>query len=529
MGQPVTLPKLQFFEASGKPIVAPREWEPAALEVGITPAQWKEGEIHLRLQGEPFSSAKVTPSWQDTVIVEWPRSGPGNYLIEVDSPAGPTSMTFTIESKKLSKEALACTIDALESGLPTSIAVGLQRLGGLQGIRLLPHREPTLEQEILHLRRAVRGLPNRPGLAQTLRSISRDPYRVFRSDDVWMRADRVRHPQPARLTLAVAAAGNVSEDGALLRLIDQRAEHTADVYENRLLKTFVQEVASRLRHLLPEVDDREAVRMQIEALNTELNTALRAATFLAEVTTPQDLPITLTMVLLNRPEYRAVLDGLVEFRRSVAVHLEEAALDAPLQDLPYLYQRWCLLEVIDAMNRAARERGYRVVEERLTRRRPGELIIDVLPTGKPLVRYRHDESGTEATLHHERTYNQASSPKSVSFPQRPDIVIEVQARYSAPRLFVFDPKYKLDSEGHDEENPVGRPKKTDIDKMHAYRDSIRWNGDRHVIEYAAILYPGPSKCFGTNVAALRAVGGHEAGLRRELDALLFRALTTNVL
>ena len=524
MGQPVTSPKLQFVDSFGEPIDVPREWEPATLEVGIPPAEWPGTQV--RLQGELFSAAKATPSWRDTVSIEWPRSGPGNYLIEIEAPSNSASISFTIRSEKLSREALARTVDALESGLPTSIAVGLQRLGGLQGIRLLPRRESTLAQEILRLRRAVRGTSRRLGLAQTLRSISRDPHRIFRSDDVWMRSDRVRRPQPARLALAVAAAGNISEDGALRRLIDQRVEHTADVYENRLLKTFVGEIASRLRRLLAEVADRETERTQLEGLNTELRDAERAATFLTEVSTPRDLPIVLTMVLLNRPEYRAVLDGLVEFRRSVAVHLEDAALDAPLQNLPYLYQRWCLLEVIDAVTRVAGERGYRVVEERLSRRRQGALFIDVLPMGEPLVRYRHDESGTEAALTHERTFDRAGSPRSVSFLQRPDIVLEVRARDSVPRLFVFDPKYKLDSEGQDEEGLAGRPKKSDIDKMHAYRDAIRGDEGRQVINYAAILYPGPSQHFGGNVAALQAVGGLESRLRMELDAVLASALAT---
>ena len=525
MGQPATSPKLQFVDASGEPTDVPREWEPSTLEVGITPGEWPGTQI--RLQGEHFSTAKATPSWQDTVYIEWPRSGPGNYLIEVVAPWGAASMPFTIRSEKLSREALARTIDALESGLPTSIAVGLQRLGGLQGIRLLPRRESTLAQEILRLRRAVRGTSRRPGLAQTLRSISRDPHRIFRSDDVWMRADQVRRPQPARLALAVAAAGNFSEDRTLRRLIDQRVEHTTDVYENRLLKTFVAEVAGRLRRLLAEVADREVELAQLTELTTELRSAELAATFLTEVSTPRDLPIVLTMVLLNRPEYRAVLDQLVEFRRSVAVHLEDAALDAPLQNLPYLYQRWCLLQVIDAMTHVAGEQGYRFVEERLSRRRQGALFINVLPVEEPLVRYRHDESGTEATLTHERTFNRQSSPWSVSFAQRPDIVLEVRSRDSVPRLCVFDPKYKLDSEGLDEEGLAGRPKKTDIDKMHAYRDAIIGENGKPAVEYAAILYPGPSHHFGGNIAALQAVGGREARLRVELDAVLARALTTS--
>ena len=529
MGQPVTSPKLRFVDASGEPTDFPREWEPSTLEIGIAPVEWHETQ--LKLQGELFSTAKATPSWRDTVTVEWPRSGPGNYLIELEAPSGSDSMPFTIRSGKLSSEALACTIDALESGLPTSIAVGLQRLEALQGIRLLPRRESTLAQEILRLRRAVRGTYRRPGLAQTLQNISRDPHRIIRSDDVWMRADRVRRPQPARLALAVAAPGNVSEDRELRRLIDQRVEHTADAYENRLLKTFVEEVASRLRRvrrLLAEVVQRETELTHLEDLSAELSRAERAATFLADVSIPRDLPIVLTMVLLNRPEYRAVLDGLVEFRRSVAVHLEDAALDSPLKNLPYLYQRWCLLEVIDAVTRVAGDRGYRVVEERLSRRRQAALFIDVLPMGEALVRYRHDESGTEATLTHERTFRRTGSPRSVSFPQRPDIVLEVRAPDSMPRLFVFDPKYKLDSEGLDEEGLTGRPKKSDIDKMHAYRDAIRGEGGKRVIEYAAILYPGASQHFGDNVAALEAVGGREAGLRMELDAVLCSALETSV-
>ena len=525
MGQLVTSPNLQFVDASGEPADIPREWEPSTLEVGLPPAEWPKSK--LRLQGELFSTAKASPSWRNTVYIVWPRSGPGNYFIEIEAPSGSASMRFTIRSEKLSNEALASTFDALESGLPTSIAIGLQRLGGLQGLRLLPRRESTLAQEMLRLRRAVRGTSSRQGLAQTLRSISRDPHRIFRSDDMWMRADQARRPQPARLALAVAAAGNVSEGYELRRLIDQRVEHTADVYENRLLKTYVEEVASRLRRLLAEVVERQVVFTQLEDLSKELSNAARAATFLSEVDTPRDLPIVLTMVLLNRPEYRAVLDGLVEFRRSVAVHLEDAALDAPLQNLPYLYQRWCLLEVIDAMTRVAGERGYRVIEERLSRRRQAALFVDILPIDKPLLWYRHDESGTETTLSHERTFRPHGSPRSVSYPQRPDIVLEVRRPDSMPRLFVFDPKYKLDSEGLDEEGLTGSPKKTDIDKMHAYRDAIRGVDDVRLVEYAAILYPGPSHHFGNDVAALEAVAGREAELRKELEAVLASALETS--
>ena len=337
-------------------------------------------------------------------------------------------------------------------------------------------------------------------------------------------ADRVRRPSSAPLALAVATAGKF-----LMTLVAQadltKSREHCGVYK-QASQSFVEEAAfPATTFFLAGVADGRQSYPTIRSSNTELRCPA-CPTFLTEVSTPQDLPVVLTMVLLNRPEYRAVLDGLVEFRRSVAVHLEDAALDAPLQNLPYLYQRWCLLEVIDTMTRVAAGQGYRVAEERLSRRRRGALFIDVLPMEEPLVRYRHDESGTEATLTHERTFDGKSSPWSVSFAQRPDIVIEVQARNSAPRLFVFDPKYKLDSEDHDEEGWVGRPKKSDIDKMHAYRDAIRGDGGRQVVDYAAILYPGPNQHYGDNLAALQAVGGCEARLRTELDEVLTNALTT---
>jgi hypothetical protein len=70
-------------------------------------------------------------------------------------------------------------------------------------------------------------------------------------------------------------------------------------------------------------------------------------------------------------------------------------------------------------------------------------------------------------------------------------------------LYLFDPKYKLDSEQNGEPGD-GRPKKVDIDKMHAYRDAIRGPDVRRLIRYAAILYPGRETRYGDRIEALSA-------------------------
>jgi predicted component of viral defense system (DUF524 family) len=97
----------------------------------------------------------------------------------------------------------------------------------------------------------------------------------------------------------------------------------------------------------------------------------------------------------------------------------------------------------------------------------------------------------------EPTFGVAGSPhRSITFPQRPDVVLAVRSTTGRERLYIFDPKYKLDSEYRNpsSDEPLdgnevhphqrSRPVKADIDKMHAYRDSIRDQKGERVTRYA---------------------------------------------
>jgi len=60
--------------------------------------------------------------------------------------------------------------------------------------------------------------------------------------------------------------------------------------------------------------------------------------------------------------------------------------------------------------------------------------------------------------------------------------------------------------------------------MHAYRDAIRNGNERHAVRFAAILYPGATKFFGSEVAALRSQPlGHDE-LGNALTTLLVEPL-----
>jgi predicted component of viral defense system (DUF524 family) len=378
----------------------------------------------------------------------------------------------------------------------------------------------------MRLRRAIDGSEARAGLARILRDLAADPYVVLQSTEVWLPRERVRRVHPARLAQTFAIGHDLDETGMPRRLPEVRVEHTPDVYENRLVRAFHDQVAARARRLQARLarTGMQTLADELAELMRTLGAARRSAEFLDEVSPPRVFPTKLTMVLLRRPAYRAALEGLLEFRRTVSVRLEDPALDAPLENLPSLYETWGTLQVIKALSEVAAKLGWEV-EERIFRRDSSGLYLHVLGSGRAALIARDRLSGTTVKLVPQRRYQRHGTPlRSVSYEQRPDIAIEIEHDRQPPRLLVFDPKYKLDSEELEGEITDGRPKKVDIDKMQAYRDAIRDTANEHAVEFAAIIYPGAAtERFGVGLAARAARPG--GGFEEDLQAVLERTMS----
>jgi predicted component of viral defense system (DUF524 family) len=327
-------------------------------------------------------------------------------------------------------------------------------------------------------------------------------------------------------------------------LPELRVEHTADLYENRLLKAFHKQVDARLRSVVNSSNsENQALRAEAATLLWALSAARREAAFLDEVSELTEPPSRLTMVLLKRSEYRSALEGFIEFRRSAVVRLDEPLLQAPLESLPVLYELWGTLQVISALQRVAESRGYRLVSEELFRQDAGQLWLRVLSAGRPALTMECPRTGRVLKLIPQRNYSAGSSTStehSVSFGKRPDVVIEVIDPSGEKELWIFDPKYKLrgstlgaaessedDVDGTDAAASA-IPKQVDIDAIHAYRDAIRGPGGGHVVRYAAILYPGPSQNYGDGLGALHADPADVALLQVELEGVLARCFGPSV-
>ena len=507
----------------------PAEWNRALIEVRVEAASiggsdWTD--LRLLRNGSLLPLRREEVGRRVRTVAPWPQSGPGHYDLRLKGPEGNRKARVSIWPKKITRGEYERLLEDLESKLPTQVAVALQNAGGLAGIELTRQEGSTLAQELLRLRRAIEGTGEHAGLAAVLRELGGQPHRVLTSEERWVRSGRARRPTGHRLGQAYARPDNV-EDGALKEVPDARTRHTADIYENRLLRQFERQVRFRLRRvetLLQERDSKSSAEASTEAsrLLKTLQGARRKAPFLEDVSALKRPPSRASQVLQKRPMYRAALKGYLEFQREIGISLDAPEIEVPLDNLPSLYQLWCTLQLVQAALSEAEAQGFEIQRSSLFHRKEGFLTLSL---GRKAARMHHPESGMEISIYTEHTYSQNGSKNqsengalgSVGYSQRPDVAIEITRPTGGTSILLFDPKYKLDVDrsgretgsgnAPSEEKTPGRPKKPDIDKMHAYRDAIRDKSGTRVVEYAAILYPGPTETFSEGLEAISAQPG----------------------
>lgn len=531
MGTP-PISRLSFVDGAGELLAGPREWTPEIIQVDLEPALRHRASLFCRAEKLPLSIRDH--AGEERVVADWPRSGTGRYRLRLELDDRLLEETvYEVEPRKITRASYRALIDDLQSDrLPASIAISLERLGGLSGLELRPLDKTTPSGELLRLERAITGWSRHTGLAAALGAMARDPHRQLIKTEKWVAADRARRLEPVGLLRAIREPDNLDTKRRLPRRVpDVRVEHSLDVYENRLVRTFYEQVAIRLRrlHAMFVARSQLAGVEQAEELLTTLAAARREAGFLDEVSLLTHAPTRVTMVLLRRAPYRSVLERYLEFRREAYVELDQPGLDLPLDNLPRLYELWGTLQVIDVLLEEAGRFGFDSIEHRLARQIGQGVYVKLLPDGVPALTLARSEDGCSVRLTPQRTLGRASSGiHSTSFAQRPDVVVQISRPALRPRLILFDPKYKLQSEDQpagdyapeDASVPVGQPKKIDIDTMHAYRDAIRDRDGERVVDYAAILYPGPEVRFPPGIEALTADPSRPELLRDRVRSVL---------
>ena len=154
-----------------------------------------------------------------------------------------------------------------------------------------------------------------------------------------------------------------------------------------------------------------------------------------------------------------------------------------------------------------------MVRQRLVRPVAGTVLVQLVPDGECVLDLAHAD-GRRLRLVPQHSFGGAGPFRSVSYIQRRDFALEFTRTGAPPALLLLDPKYKVD-----DANGI-RPKKDDIDKMHAYRDSIVRDDSERAVAHAAILYFGPPVRFGEEVSAMRTDPEAPEELARMIEQLL---------
>jgi hypothetical protein len=494
-------------------IPAPVEWVPCTVEVLIPASDLSRTE--LRVQGALQRPYVTYVDGKARIFALWDRRGPGRYNVSLRVGEETSEETVRISPRKISQKGFECLLDDLDRHLPAAIAIGLARTGGLAGIEVRSLQARTVEEDLHRLETAVRG-GAAPGLCDLLPTIAARPHQTFVAEHPWRTAAAARRPHPSKLPAALGRHNNIEKERTLKSVLDTSVRASFDVYENRLLRCFVDAVTGRLRML--SIHHQRQVRQLADELLSEVETIVRRCAFLGEVRDSRGVPTRLTTVLQHRPEYRAAFSAYKAFIESVRVELHQEERSSPLQNLPYLYELWASLSVIAALLSVATDLGFKVLRQQVVLRHPTGLWVRGLSSGTTALELKHPASGTRVQVVPQLAYTRCSKPfHSVSFDQIPDVSIQVDSPSGKTRVYLFDPKYKLVTEETAGMIIDGTPKKADIDKMHAYRDAIRFNDGSPAVEYAAILYPGSTFTYGDSLEAIGANPDNPDGLRRALE------------
>src|SRR5262249_23639263 len=126
-----------------------------------------------------------------------------------------------------------------------------------------------LHDPLARLRLRVRGDGVRPGLAEILPRLQHGHRRELRRAPHWSKEELGRHPEPRELIRSMRKPGNLDAQGRPVYTLDERRYLTPDVYENRMVRSVVEDTRSRLRRIV-----RGGARPEAAELLHELNAAV---------------------------------------------------------------------------------------------------------------------------------------------------------------------------------------------------------------------------------------------------------------
>ncbi len=538
-GQPIT---------TGTVVADWFEWQ--ALEI-TCPAQ--PGIVGATLSVNDVTLGPPTMTLGDT-LWRWhwnPQHAVGLYqakieLIRADGPRITEPFPLRIVPRKLDMECYEALLTALQRDAH-AIVYAIQ--GGQHGAVLQPTQPRTLIEEyhtlveghVVEALKLVQQIGVRPQGQLIAKQGSAQLSQIDRLDSSMVAAlPRAQMDDVAEDVLpALQAALRTPErrrGGPLPRTVPApRSVTTHDLVEHRVLQQVLHSLLRRVsnvreltRHELQRRErnaalvDGMAATVTMQAWLEGCKQAMRklrqalAVQWLAGV----GEHITLhgpTLLMRRDPRYRRLFELYHALRSTPLIAFELPALWLPIQELPTLYEQWCVLQVVKTLLPYGEVTAQQLLEAVPNAQQPAQSRLTVrLQHRQPLLELRLPDQTRVAVWYQRRFEPRTASPDHVGsldpFVRIPDIAVEVARPGVEPRVLVFDAKYRVAADG-------GVPQDA-LDDAYAYRSAIGV-GDVRATLGAYLLFPGTqSLATADQVGALPLLPGRTAALHELLCSVL---------
>lgn len=297
--------------------------------------------------------------------------------------------------------------------------------------------------------------------------------------------------------------------------------NSVDTPENRWLHGEIKSVLNKLQSIIREsgLDQNKGQYRELHNC-VKILSAMLNSSFLKNVSLPKGKRPPDTSVLRN-PRYRRVSDLLSRLELAFVVSTNIDLLAS--KSIDALYETWCFIKVAHALRDVV---GASVTVNDL---------VSVSVKGIRAVINRGQkklEIGLTADRRFRVQYNRTF--QSLTGPQRPDIVIQIEIEKRPPIIIILDAKYRIN-------NKTNLPPADAVNALHRYRDAIYVEGEavdrkstlsRPTVRGAALYpyVPQNSDEYKNNplwqsldrlgIGAIPLLPGHDAYLREWLEIVI---------
>lgn len=445
---------------------------------------WQELEVFLQQKHLPLMLRK---SKQNTfLIAEWPAMN-----------AGFCSLSLYFRGKQIAKEMVFVQTEHLEAEqwvqllqdlrfrLPVRNLLKVKQSGSMLKLNTLALPGDPLEDAI-RLIHAIETPQKWDNIVYALQTLNFRPHREAQSDTHWQKIQAAKKPNLKHL------AQKWNQRSAMI--LDHKVNLSIDIPVNQFIAAVSIQIQKYLRHLIHYLQQTKEFE-----LAEQLHLSLKKLEFVWQShpfrTINPQLKMPEHTELLFQPEYKIFVRLWHTLGNALLSHLN-GAFEWAYRDLSELYQHWCLLQLADQLLEWAHEQQWEVLDyhEKLQR---GQSIL-VLRKNKQTLH-----------LENETSYLQQGEFISLTHTQRPDISLRLQDPEQSGKLILFESKFRSIEQA---------AYKEDIDKLHTYRDAIRYSDGRLAIQKAILLYPGKTKTATSSLELWQMKPGHQNA--RHLERIL---------